>query len=154
MGHAPDWCRKNFKKMADGGEVVKMADGREVVAEQDKPEKLDLVVNGGGSGDSIKNFGMGGRAALRKELSDDSDVEVGVSGHAARWRTQGNKGSDIGVDAVDVRYRKGDTTLSVGRTLNNTNPDMGSTNPGNRGWTFNVTQEFADGGKVKKAKKR
>ncbi len=134
MGYAPDWCRNNMAKIA------KMADGGEV------------RVTGGGEGQDAENFGMGGRASFRKKLSEDSEVEVGASGHAARWRTQGHKGSDVGVDAVDVSYRKGDTTLSVGRTFNNTNEDMGSR--GSDGWTFNITKEFADGGKVKKARKR
>lgn len=134
-GYAPDWCRKNMSKIA------KMADGGPV------------RVTGGGEGKDDENFGMGGRASLSKKLSEDSDLEVGVAGHAARWRTQGSKGSDIGVDAVDLTYRKGDTSVSVGRVLNNTNPDIGSTMPGNKGWTFNITKEFADGGIVKKTKR-
>jgi len=142
MGTVPDWVRANHKKNG-------YADGGEIVAEESKPSKLDLTVNGGGSGDGIKNFGMGGRAALRKELSDDSSVELGATGHAARWSTNGKSGRDYAVDGVDVTYRKGDTSVSVGRVLNNTNQDMGTPKPGNKGWTFNITKEFANGGKVK-----
>lgn len=153
MGHAPDWCRQNYKKMADGGLVGDDQDGG--MSESTRGNvKHEFSATGGGSGQDTKNFGMGGRLSYRREsLDDDSSVEVGVSGHAARWKTQNSTGSNTGVDGVDVSYRKGDTTVSVGRTLNNTNPDMGSVKPGNKGWTFNITKEFADGGKVKKAKR-
>lgn len=99
MGHCADWNRKSFKKGP-----VKLADGgtpdlgyNPEVEEYESP----VDVSYSASGQSMGDYGGGGRIGHTRRLDDDSSLNVGVSG--SHWKGGGQSGRSL--DAIDATYK-------------------------------------------------
>lgn len=99
MGHCADWNRKSFKKgpvkLADGG-VPDLGYNPEV-EEYESP----VDVSYSASGQSMGDYGGGGRIGHTRRLDDDSSLNVGVSG--SHWKGGGQSGRSL--DAIDATYK-------------------------------------------------
>lgn len=109
-GQVPNWVRKNHgktAKLADGGEPESPVQ-QQGVRQGEDPRGPSFSVQGAGQS-SNGVVSAGGRASARFDLDKDSDLTVGVSGHAVK----GNNFKQARVDAVDASYRKKDNEFSV-----------------------------------------
>jgi len=75
----------------------------------DEEDMRRLQISGGGSGNSTRDIGAGGRVGVNIPIDRDRDVTVGMSGSA--FRAGRMSGADI--TGADLSYRKGDTTIGV-----------------------------------------